>query len=570
VLLAAGATLRLVFALGEGGDAAQASELAQRFRNADTDAELARATREWDDVLGALVVETPDAATNLMLNRWLVYQTRACRLFARAGFYQAGGAYGFRDQLQDVMALVHAVPHEVRAHLVNASAHQFREGDVQHWWHPPSGRGVRTHFADDRIFLPYVAAHYVEATGDASVLDETVPFLDGPPLPDDREDLYFEPEVTQELGSVYEHCARALDASLDVGSHGLPLMRGGDWNDGMNHVGIRGRGESVWLGWFLYATLRNFVPIARGRGDAARAERWLRHADALASALDHHAWDGAWFRRAYFDDGSPLGSASNSECRIDSIAQSWATISGAADPERARRAMDAVSEYLVKRGDDLALLFTPPFNVGQPDPGYVASYVPGVRENGAQYTHAAAWCVIAYAMQGDGDRAYELFAMLNPVNHASTRGGAHRYKIEPYVVSGDVYSEPPHVGRGGWSWYTGAAGWLYRAGIEYILGIRIRADSVVVEPCIPREWPAYSVRLRRGRATYAIRVENPSRISRGRVVIAVDGDPVVGNRFRAIDDGREHRVDVVLHEGVAAPDAPSTAEGEAQVAGVRP
>jgi cyclic beta-1,2-glucan synthetase len=345
-------------------------------------------------------------------------------------------------------------------------------------------------------------------------------------------------------------------------------MHGGDWNDGMNRVGIEGRGESVWLGWFIHATLRDFVPLALRRGDAARAQTWSRHAESLQRALDRNAWDGAWYRRAYFDDGTPLGSASNRECRIDSIAQSWAVISRAADPTRARQAMDAVSEYLVKRGDDLVLLFTPPFNASVPDPGYIQGYLPGVRENGAQYTHAAAWCVMAYAMLGDGDRAFELFAMLNPINHASTRGGAHRYKIEPYVVSGDVYSEPPHVGRGGWSWYTGAAGWLYRAGIEYVLGIRVQGAQVHVTPCIPHDWPGYTVRYRRDSTTYVIRVDNPSRISTGAVDIELDDRRVVGDAFPVVDDGREHRVYVRLREAdTITPEAP--AEREAQVVGIR-
>ena len=546
--LAPGETVRVTFVLGDAPDAATAIAMATRYRAVDADAELSRVVAEWTSILGTLVVETPDAATNFILNRWLLYQTRACRLFARAGFYQAGGAYGFRDQLQDVLALMVVAPHEAREHIVRASAHQFVEGDVQHWWHPPSGRGVRTRFADDRIFLPFVTAHYVSTTGDAGVLDEATHFIEGPAVPEHREDVYFQPATSQQRASVYEHCARALDASLDVGSHGLPLMHGGDWNDGMNHVGIEGRGESVWLGWFLCAALRDFMPLAMRRRDDARVERWQRHAEALSRAVDQHGWDGAWFRRAYFDDGTPLGSAYNTECRIDSIAQSWATLSGAATPDRARQALHSVSEYLVKRGDDLALLFTPPFIVGVPDPGYVKSYLPGVRENGAQYTHAAAWCVIAYAMQGDADRAYELFTMLNPINHAATRGGAHRYKAEPYVVAGDVYSEPPHVGRGGWSWYTGAAGWLYRAGIEYILGIRMRGAYVEVAPCIPRDWSGFVVRYRRGAASYVIRVENASRIASGDVDISVDGDRVLGSRFEALDDGREHRVDVIIRE----------------------
>ena len=569
ISVAPGTTVRLHFLLGEADSEEAARALVASYRRADIPALYERITGEWDDVLGTITVDTPDVATNFILNRWLLYQTRACRLFARAGFYQAGGAYGFRDQLQDVMALAVAAPAEARAHIVRACAHQFPQGDVQHWWHPPSGRGVRTRFADDRVFLPYVAAHYVETTGDTAVLDVDAPFIEGPPVPPMREDLYSEVEVSSEVASVYEHCARALDASLGTGAHDLPLMHGGDWNDGMNRVGIHGRGESVWLGWFLYATLRAFAPIAAARGDATRARTWQQTAESLQRALDRNAWDGAWFRRAYFDDGSPLGSAYNRECRIDSIAQSWATISGAGDPERARQAMDAVSEYLVKRGDDMVLLFTPPFNASDPDPGYIQGYLPGVRENGAQYTHAAAWCVIAYAMQGDGDRAFELFGMLNPINHASTRGGAHRYKIEPYVVPGDVYSEPPHVGRGGWSWYTGAAGWLYRAGIEYMLGVRVQGDHVRVAPCIPHEWSGYTVRYRRGGATYVIRVENPLRISSGAVDIDVDGTRVAGDRFAAPDDGAEHRVDVRIRDAALADTTAATDAADVRVAAAR-
>ena len=569
ISVAPGTTVRLHFLLGEADSEEAARALVASYRRADIPALYERITGEWDDVLGTITVDTPDVATNFILNRWLLYQTRACRLFARAGFYQAGGAYGFRDQLQDVMALAVAAPAEARAHIVRACAHQFPQGDVQHWWHPPSGRGVRTRFADDRVFLPYVAAHYVETTGDTAVLDVDAPFIEGPPVPPMREDLYSEVEVSSEVASVYEHCARALDASLGTGAHDLPLMHGGDWNDGMNRVGIHGRGESVWLGWFLFATLRAFAPIAAARGDATRARTWQQTAESLQRALDRNAWDGAWFRRAYFDDGSPLGSAYNRECRIDSIAQSWATISGAVDPERARQAMDAVSEYLVKRGDDMVLLFTPPFNASDPDPGYIQGYLPGVRENGAQYTHAAAWCVIAYAMQGDGDRAFELFGMLNPINHASTRGGAHRYKIEPYVVPGDVYSEPPHVGRGGWSWYTGAAGWLYRAGIEYMLGVRVQGDHVRVAPCIPHEWSGYTVRYRRGGATYVIRVENPLRISSGAVDIDVDGTRVAGDRFAAPDDGAEHRVDVRIRDAALADTTAATDAADVRVAAAR-
>ncbi len=380
----------------------------------------------------------------------------------------------FRDQLQDVMALTITRPDLTRRQIVNASSHQFREGDVQHWWHPPSGRGVRTHFSDDRVWLPYCVSHYLTATGDTSVLDELTSFVEGALLPPEREAMYFEPVMSEEKVTVYEHCARALDVSMAVGQHGLPLMGGGDWNDGMNRVGAEGRGESVWLAWFLCATLRNFAPLAAQRGELERAEAWSVHADGLQTAVEREAWDGAWYRRAYFDDGSPLGAAGNAECRIDSLAQSWALISGAGEPARARRAMESVGEHLVKPGDDMVLLFAPPFDRSTLEPGYIKGYLPGVRENGAQYTQAAVWCVIAHALQGDGERAAELFEMLNPINHGSTRAGIHRYKAEPFVMAADVYSEPPHTGRGGWSWYTGAAGWMYRAGIEFILGFKLR------------------------------------------------------------------------------------------------
>ncbi|MHB8745230.1 MAG: GH36-type glycosyl hydrolase domain-containing protein [Gammaproteobacteria bacterium] len=561
VTLAPGQRLQLTFLLGQSADRAAASALVERYRRTEPQAVLAEVTAQWQHLLGTVQVTTPDRAMDLMLNRWLLYQTVVCRFWARAAFYQAGGAYGFRDQLQDCMALMVTRPDLAREHLLRAAARQFLAGDVQHWWHCPAGRGVRTHISDDRLWLPYVVAHYIAVTGDQAVLEESIPFLAGATLAPEQEDAYFEPEVTTEQGSLFEHCARAIDCSLALGEHGLPLMGGGDWNDGMNRVGHAGKGESVWLGWFLHATLTQFSTVAQTRGATAHVQRWTAHAQALQQALERHAWDGAWYRRAYFDDGTPLGTASGAECRIDSLAQSWAVISGAAEPARAQRAMQSVEEYLVRPGDDLVLLFTPPFDKTPLDPGYIKGYLPGVRENGGQYTHAAVWCAIAQAQLGDGDRAAELFAMLNPITHAATRAGVHAYKVEPYVVAADIYAEPPHVRRGGWTWYTGAAGWLYRTGIEWLLGIQKRADRLQIEPCIPRDWPGFTVHYRYGATQYEIVVENPQGVSRGVAVIELDGRslPSTPPQIALVDDGATHQVRVVL----GTPDSSSAFPAEA-------
>jgi len=533
--------------LGQGADHAQARELVERLRATDPHTVLVQVKAQWESILGTVQVRTPDAAMNIVLNRWLLYQALACRTWARSGFYQAGGAYGFRDQLQDSMALVLAQPQLARQQLLRSAARQFLEGDVQHWWHPPSGRGVRTHCSDDKLWLPYAAAHYLSVTGDEQVLDEVVPFLEGEQVPPEHEDAYFEPVVSKQTGTLFEHCARAIDCSLATGAHGLPLIGTGDWNDGMNRVGREGRGESVWLGWFLYATLVRFAQTAADLGHGERAARWSDHARKLQQALEREAWDGAWYRRAYFDDGTPLGSASSAECRIDSLAQSWSVISGAGDLQRARRAMQSVEEYLVRPGDDLILLFTPPFDKTSLDPGYIKGYLPGVRENGGQYTHAAVWCAIAVAGLGEGDAANELFRMLNPINRTATRAGVHAYKVEPYVVAADIYSEPPHVRRGGWTWYTGAAGWLYRAGTEWILGLSKVASRLHLDPCIPREWREYSIVYRFGATLYEIAVKNPDGVMRGVKRIEVDGTAQeVGQGIELVDDGRRRSVLVVL------------------------
>ena len=549
VTLDVAGTTEIVFFLGQSPGGAEAQSLLAKYRKADLDAVIAAVTQQWQDTLGVVQVKTPDRAMDILLNRWLPYQTLACRVWARSAFYQASGAYGFRDQLQDVMALCVSRPEIARAHILIAAARQFVEGDVQHWWLPESGRGVRTRVSDDRGWLVFVVAHYIRTTGDFAVLDETVPFLEGPVLKDGERDAFFLPAMAGAKASLFDHCALALDKSLATGAHGLPLMGTGDWNDGLDGVGAGGKGESVWLGWFLYAALIAFADLADQHHNPERAAAWRQHAATLRDSLEREAWDGDWYRRAYFDDGSPLGSVANDECRINSIAQSWAVISGAAEATHAARAMAALDKYLLRRDNSLLLLFTPPFNHPARDPGYIRGYPPGVRENGGQYTHGAVWAALAFVMQGDGDRAGELLSMLNPIHHADSPTAIHRYKVEPYVVCADLYSEPPHVGRGGWTWYTGSAGWMYRVALEGLLGFQLHGATLALDPCIPRNWPGFEIAFRYRSARYEIAVNNPNSVCRGVISVTLDGALMPDSKKALIplaDDGATHRVLLVL------------------------
>ncbi|HXP96581.1 MAG TPA: glycosyl transferase, partial [Telmatospirillum sp.] len=546
--LPANGIVEIVFLLGQSANADEARTLIARYRAADLGAVRTDVGHYWDKVLGGLQVKTPDRPMDIMLNGWLLYQTLACRFWARSAFYQASGAFGFRDQLQDGMALATCRPTITRDHLLRAAARQFVEGDVQHWWLPQSGVGVRTRISDDRAWLAYAVAHYVETTGDHTVLDSEIAFLEGETLAPDQHDAFFQPTISDQTASLFEHCARGLDQSLAQGVHGLPLMGTGDWNDGMNRVGEKGQGESVWLGWLLHATLTAFASLAETRRDTVHATAWRTHAALLRAALDREAWDGDWYRRGWFDDGTPFGSAASQECRIDSIAQSWAVISGAAEPSRAASAMRAVERELIHPDDKLALLFTPPFDKTPLDPGYIKGYPPGIRENGGQYTHAALWSVMAFAMLGEGDKAARLFSLLNPINHARTRADVYRYKVEPYVVAADVYAAAPHVGRGGWTWYTGSAGWMQRAGIESILGLSRHGATLRLDPCIPKSWPRFEMTLQHLSARYEISVENPDGVAKGVLSAELDGVAITERPLclPLVDDGTTHHVQVRL------------------------
>jgi cyclic beta-1,2-glucan synthetase len=549
VELAPDANTEIVFVLGEGADRKAAQALVDRYRRVDVDALLEDTRALWEGVLGALQIETPQRSVDLLVNRCLPYQVLACRLWARTAFYQASGAYGFRDQLQDVAALCLARPDLVREHILLSASRQFEEGDAQHWWLPPSGTGVRTRIVDDRLWLPFVVAHYVRTTGDTAILETRVPFLRGDALKPEQTDSFFKPDVSPQAANLFEHCARAIDASLATGVHGLPLMGTGDWNDGMNRVGAGGKGESAWMGWFLIKVIGDFAPFAEDRRDA-RAPRWRDSARAFELALETKAWDGDWYRRAFYDDGTPLGTSADTECRIESMAQSWAVISGRGDAERAERAMRAVNENLVRPGEGFVTLFSEPFDKATHDPGYIKGYPPGLRENGGQYTHGSIWSLIAFAMLGDGDKAGELLEIFDPIRKSDTSEKLRRYKVEPYVECADVYSVAPHAGRGGWTWYSGSAGWLYRAIVEWVLGLRVQGDRLRIEPCIPHRWKGFAMAYRRGKTSWRIEVENPGHACHGVAAIELDGVTLQdsGAGVPLIDDGATHHVRVTLHK----------------------
>ena len=547
--------LQMKFTLGPGesrditvllGAAPTEQEARKTLERLRTPAHAHRAITEslasWDDRLSMITVRTPEPAFDAMQNRWTLYQALASRMWARTGLYQSSGAYGFRDQLQDILAFLYAVPDEARQHILRAASRQFLEGDVQHWWHAHSGRGVRTRFSDDLVWLPYAVDRYVRVTGDTSILDEDVPFLTMRALEPHEHEVYDLPMVAEERGSVYEHCRRAFRRACTAGSHGLPLIGTGDWNDGMSRVGVEGRGESVWLAWFLITTLRSFAEHAEARGDQDESAWMRQRADAYARAVERNGWDGQWYRRAYYDDGTPLGSAKSDECRIDSIAQSWSVISGAGRAARQQLAMRALNEHLVREDARVIMLLTPPFDQGTHDPGYIKGYLPGVRENGAQYTHAALWAVMATARQGDCERAFELLQMINPLTRTANAEDVKRYKVEPYVIAADVYTAPAQLGRGGWTWYTGSASWMYRIGLEEILGFRKVGDTLRIEPCVPAAWTEYDIVYRVGRASWEITVRDPTGVRQRGAQVTVDGTIIDDGSIRLVDDGRRHAV----------------------------
>ncbi len=532
----------VLFGLGQSSSLNEIYKIKKKYGDAAAaEKELDRVKVYWDELLGTVQVKTKDRAVDIMVNGWLLYQTLSCRIQARAGFYQCGGAYGYRDQLQDTLSLLLADSSILRRQIQIACGRQFEEGDVQHWWHPPMGIGVRTRISDDLLWLPYCTAAYIRSTGDSAILKESVPYIKGPLLKENQQDVMFTPEVSERCESVYEHCKKAIDRT-GFGEHGLPLMGGGDWNDGMNEVGMLGKGESVWLAWFLFTVLGDFIPLCYQEGDAAYGRELEQRREALLQSIEEHAWDGEWYLRAFYDDGSKLGSKENDECRIDSISQSWSVISKGAKKERANTAMQSARRYLVREKESLSLLLAPPFNKTSKNPGYIKNYIPGIRENGGQYTHAAVWLAIAASMLHDCDMAQTLFTMLNPICVTQNRKDALRYEKEPYVMTADISLSPPYTGRGGWSWYTGSAGWMYQGLLNWFLGIRKEGNELVIDPATPASFGDFSVEYKYGRSLYEIRVESRSKGTLTTEAITVDNRLIQGNRVLLEDDGKKHRI----------------------------
>ncbi|MBU1676904.1 glycosyl transferase, partial [bacterium] len=549
-----GVETEVVFLLGDAEDASAARTLVAACAEPGVwRRERDAALGFWRDTLSAVRIETPSPTLDLLCNGWLTYQTLGCRIWGRTALYQSGGAFGFRDQLQDASSLAPIRPDLVRRQIMLHAGHQFSEGDVLHWWHPPDGRGLRTRFADDLLWLPLLAAEYVRATGDRGIMSENAPFVSGRALTDGEDEALLDIAPTGGSADLYEHCCRAIDRSLAVGAHGLPLFGCGDWNDGMNRVGREGRGESVWMGFFLCSVIDAFAPFCGSRGDEARAGRYRAHAARLREALERHGWDGEWYRRGYYDDGAPLGSRQSDECRIDVLAQAWSVLSGAAPRPRADAALDAAQRHLVDETHGLIRLLTPPFVDTPRDPGYIKGYVAGVRENGGQYTHAALWFVRALAEAGRRERAVRLLEMINPIRLSATPERVAVYQVEPYVVAADVYGAPPHLGRGGWTWYTGSSGWMHRVVLESILGFRLDGgDAFILSPRVPDDWPRYAIswRVPGGATRYEIVVSNPHGRADRVTSAALDGESLEVRdgavRVPVLQDGRGHRVEVVL------------------------
>ncbi len=535
----------IILLLGASKDLKSISGIIKKYKNVqNVNESLLEIKKFWEKRLGTIKVNTPDNSMNIMLNGWLLYQIISCRLWARTGFYQSGGAYGFRDQLQDCLAVLNIWPSVVKDQILLHAKHQFIQGDVLHWWHEPQGKGTRTRISDDLLWLPYVLIEYVEKTGDYKILIKEIEFVDDEELKANEDERYIKPKITDKKASLYDHCILAIERALKFGSHGIPLIGSGDWNDGMNAIGTEGKGESIWLGWFLYAIINRIIPIAEALGDLNLVVRYNMLSKQIVENIENNGWDGNWYKRAYFDNDAPLGSIINSECIIDSISQSWAVISGGANIERAKLAMDSVENYLIAREVGLIKLFTPPFDTGDLEPGYIKGYVPGIRENGGQYTHAAVWVIMAYARLGYGDKAHELFNLINPINHTRTQIECSKYKVEPYVMAGDVYTVNIHLGRGGWTWYTGSASWMYKAGLEEILGFKKNGDKLILDPCIPKNWEGYSIVYKYKETKYTIIVKNPNGLNKLENKLFLDRELQETNLIELKDDRLDHIVEV--------------------------